>query len=103
MEDEVFEGSLLTTSQVAEIFGVAPVTVISWVRQERLKSTMPMKARRIGRRFTVREVRALAVSMDDEEYSLRRLQDWLRANKGIVVAQQGGRLTRPNTVTMLQA
>jgi len=77
----------LSTRQVAEAFGVKPVTVSSWVKQERLNGTMPRKARRLGRTFTIREVLLFAKCADDGGATEQQLREWWEKNEEKVLAE----------------
>lgn len=76
----------LTAKQVAAAFEVSPVTVNSWVQKKRLPGTLPRKARRVGRRFRLSDVRKFARAADDEGYSEMQLNRWLAEHEGEVKA-----------------
>jgi hypothetical protein len=71
----------LTTRQVAEAFGVKPVTVSSWVAAKRLRGKMPRNARRLGRRFTLGELLLFAQCYEDEGASEEQLRVWWQRNR----------------------
>ena len=90
MEEDQME---LTSAQVADAFGVKPVTVSSWVKQRKLRGVMPRMARRLGRRFKIGDVREFAASMGDEGYSERQFEEWFNRNRDAVVIRQPSSVT----------
>jgi hypothetical protein len=93
----------LTTRQVAEAFGVKPVTVSSWVAAKRLRGKMPRNARRLGRRFTLGELLLFAQRYEDEGAGEEQLRDWYSRNKDSLLCMQGDRISRTDALLSTEA
>lgn len=91
MEVEDYLDAKLTSREVADAFGVKPGTVSSWVSQKRLKGSMPRRARRKGRFYTLKELLLFAQCAEDDGDSERQLREYLKRNGKEILALQATR------------
>lgn len=79
----------ISTREVAEAFEVKPVTVSSWVAAGRLRGAMPRRARKLGRKFKIRDVLLFAQCADDDGASEEQLRRWWEERKDELTSRKG--------------
>lgn len=86
MEDHM----LISARQAADAFGVSPVTIRSWHAEKKMTGVKPLNANRIGRYFTVATIRRRASQIEDDGFTVDRVERWLAEHAKEVTAQQTG-------------